>query len=289
MKRAIAFLMALTLVAAALSGCGAKDDPQTTDTTTSDQATGVFTPLDPNDDNLDDSLTADPAASPSASAAPVTSADTTGDDLDGDLGLDDDALGLDDWDEPLAEDEDPLSTTPVPTATPAPVVGLAIKDYQYETYTSSGMGLSLEYPSHWIVDDQTSTTTLTFTEPVNSGVPMRLALTVKSYEGTLSTAQAKTEFTDYFANIKNEGGYEKFQKGTVDTKMSFMNRRAWGCQYKAQLSSGIIRGYVVMTNVEQSKQVVVLHFSAPKNKYNKNSRSMFQKVLFSVKRLVSDS
>ena len=68
-----------------------------------------------------------------------------------------------------------------------------------------------------------------------------------------------------------------------------MNRRGWGCQYKAQLNGGIIRGYVVMTNVEQSKQVVVLHFSAPKNKYNKNSRSMFQKVLFSVKRLVNNT
>ena len=60
MKRAIAFLMALTLVAAALSGCGAKDDPQTTSSPAPDQATGVFTPLDPNDDNLDDSLTAAP-------------------------------------------------------------------------------------------------------------------------------------------------------------------------------------------------------------------------------------
>ena len=290
MKRAIAFLMALTLVAAALSGCGAKDDPQTTSSPAPDQATGVFTPLDPNDDNLDDSLTAAPTVSPSASINP---ADTTGDALEDGLSLEDgdNAMGLDgldDWDEPLTEDEDPLSTA-APTATPAPVVGLAIKDYQYETYTSSGMGLSLEYPSHWIVDDQTSTSTLTFTEPVNSGVPMRLALTVKGYEDTLTNAQAKKEFTDYFTNIKTEGGYEKFKKGTVDTNMSFMNRRGWGCQYKAQLNGGIIRGYVVMTNVEQSKQVVVLHFSAPKNKYNKNSRSMFQKVLFSVKRLVNNT
>ena len=70
MKRAIAFLMALTLVAAALSGCGAKDDPQTTSSPAPDQATGVFTPLDPNDDNLDDSLTAAPTVSPSASINP---------------------------------------------------------------------------------------------------------------------------------------------------------------------------------------------------------------------------
>ena len=47
MKRAIAFLMALTLVAAALSGCGAKDDPQTTSSPAPDQATGVFTPWTP--------------------------------------------------------------------------------------------------------------------------------------------------------------------------------------------------------------------------------------------------
>lgn len=291
MKRAIAFLMVLALVAA-LSGCGAKDDTQTAASPAPDQVNGVFTPLDPADDDLDDSLTSQTDFSSSASPDPQSPSDgldmETGED---DVSLEDTpdvAEPLDDGDDPL-EEEPAAAATPAPVSTPAPVVGLAIKDYEYQTYTSTDLSLSLEYPSHWIVDDQTSTSTITFTEPVNSGVPMRLALTVKGYEDKLTNAQAKKEFTDYFTNIKTEGGYEKFKKGTVDTNMSFMNRRGWGCQYKAQLNGGIIRGYVVMTNVEQSKQVVVLHFSAPKNKYNKNSRSMFQKVLFSVKRLVNNT
>lgn len=273
MKKTIALVMALALMLA-LAGCGPKDDPQNNPSPAPDQ-NGVFSPLDPNDNNLDDSLA-------TGTAAPVSTQTPSA----GLPGLDD-PLDLNGGeDEPLDNpDDDPLaSATPVPTPTKAPVVGLAIKDYQYETYTDEAMGLSLKYPSHWSMD--ATSNTVSFEEPVTSGVPMRLALSVKSYDDKLSTAQAKQEFTDYLNAIK--GGYNKFQKGKVDTKVSFMNRRAWNCQYKAQQDGPIIRGYVIMCNVEQSKQIVVLHFSAPKDKYNKTSRKMFQQVMFSVTRLTSN-
>ena len=273
-KKTIALVMALVLMLA-LAGCGPKDDPQNNPSPAPDQ-NGVFSPLDPNDNNLDDNLddkllTGSPAPT---QTSPATLPGVTGPQGTG-------------GDEPLGDpDDDPLSAaTPAPTPTLAPVIGLAIKDYQYETYTDEALGLSLKYPSHWTVD--ATSNTVSFEEPVSSGVPMRLALSVKSYEDKLSTAQAKQEFTDYLNAIK--GGYSKFQKGKVDTKVSFMNRRACNCQYQAQHDGPIIRGYVIMCNVEQSKQIVVLHFSAPKDKYNKTSRKMFQQVMFSVTRLTGNN
>lgn len=277
MKKGIALVMVLALVLA-LAGCGAREDAQTNSSPAPDQ-NGVLSPLSPDDANLDDNLDDNPTGLPAAAPQDQVGADEPTDQF-GDEPLD----GLDGADD---LDEDPLSApTPTPAPTSAPVVGLALKDYQYETYNYTDMGISMEYPSHWTIDE-TGDNTVSFTEPVNSGIAMRLALSVKGYEDKLATAQAKQEFNNYLNTIK--ASYDKFQKGKIDTKGNFMNRRAWACTYKAQQNGTIVRGYVIMTNVEASKQIVVLHFSAPKNKYNKNSRSMYQKVMYSVKRLTGDA
>lgn len=294
-KKALLLLMVL-LLAVLLSGCGSKDSSVEPD------EGNLFTPLTEVDNSISeipDEVTATPLPMPQDDML----SDVADDDLSGQIDEPISDLKVDDADfsnfEEPADDgsEQEKGTTEEAESaqnqtgeseeavepSPAPVVDIPVKKYQYETYTDEALGYTMKYPSHWIVESGINT--VTFTEPVSSGAPMRLAISVKSYDEKLSNAEAKQEFIDYFTTIKDS--YVKFAKGKFNNKQAFINRRAWACLYKAKQADGeVVNGYVTMANVTDSNQIVALHFSCSKQDYNKETRAMFKKLMYAVKRIV---
>lgn len=291
MKKTIV-LMFVLLLALTLSACGNKEAPKP------EADPNLFTGIAVQDDNLDDSLSPLPEADESDSGlqpiilteepeekdpeAPIEEEEP-------DVSVEEDTLTASIGEEE-PEGSDPAlvmkggeEAEPVVQSTGSGVVpNVPIKNYEYLEYTNEEMGFSCKYPSHWTVE--TSANTFTFTQPVATGIPMRLAISVKPYEGKLTGAQIKKEFTNYLTTIKDS--YDKFAKGKFNSKQSFINRRAWACLYKAQAEGKNLNGYVTMTSIEESKQIVALHFSCSKKDYNKETQNMFKTLMYSVQRIM---
>ncbi|MEG0936226.1 MAG: hypothetical protein RSJ41_11620, partial [Clostridia bacterium] len=199
------------------------------------------------------------------------------DDLPDDGGMANDDFALD-----MADEQDanaPILAVPTPKPSAAPAKNIPVKDYVMVDYTDDALGVTLKVPEHWTVESGTNT--VTFVEPVESGkLPMRLAITVKSYDAEkLTTAQQKKEFNAYLNVIKD--GYDKFKKGKSSNKLVFMNRSALSCNYMAKQDGTGIKGFVIMGNVARSKQIIAMHFSAPQAKF-KSSTAFRKTILYSV-------
>lgn len=292
MKKTIV-LMFVLLLALTLSACGNKEAPKP------EADPNLFTGIAVQDDNLDDSLSPLPEADESDSGLQpiiLTEEPEEKDPEASTIEEEEPEVSLrDDTSETPIEEEEPEGSDPAPVtkggkeaesveqSTASGVVpNVPIKNYEYLEYTNEEMGFSCKYPSHWTVE--TSANTFTFTQPVATGIPMRLAISVKPYEGKLTGAQIKKEFTNYLTTIKDS--YDKFAKGKFNSKQSFINRRAWACLYKAQSEGKNLNGYVTMTSIEESKQIVALHFSCSKKDYNKETQNMFKTLMYSVQRIM---
>ncbi|MEF9973448.1 MAG: hypothetical protein RSJ41_02310 [Clostridia bacterium] len=191
----------------------------------------------------------------------------------------------DDFNLNLNDDQDAAPTaTPVPTASAAPAKDVPVKDYVMVDYTDDALGITLKVPQHWTVESGTNT--VTFVEPVSDGkLPMRLAITVKTYsDEKLTNAQQKKEFNGFLNVIKDS--YDKFKKGKSTNKLVFMNRSALSCNYMAKQDGANIKGFVIMGNVARTKQIVAMHFSAPQAKF-KSSAAFRKTILYSVSPLAS--
>lgn len=279
MKRVGALLMAL-IIALMLSGCGGGNDP-------------VATSPSP---TIDPAASPDPLASPGVTSDPLKDLADPLDDFadDGALDAPDDGDGadedlsdlIDDGSDPMGADEDPSAIgtpTPTPSATPGkstPAAEIKPKDYVLTTYVDDALGLSIDYPEHWAVD-ASSASTLSFTEPTEAGKnPMRFALTVKTFDqDKLTAADQKKLFKDYVNNLKSD--YTGFKVADPNNKTPFINRTALNVTYLAKQNKATIKGYVIMTAIPESKQIVALHFSAPQAKY-KAASAFFKKTLYSV-------
>lgn len=290
MKKTIVLMLVL-LLALTLSACSKKEAPKP------ETDSNLFTSITVQDDNLDDSLSPPPEADESDSGLQPIVLTEESEEEDPEALFEEEEFEeyVDEEmpEAPIGEEDpdgrDPASVTDMEEESveqgteSGAVPNVPIKKYEYLEYTSDELGFSCKYPSHWTVEEGANT--FTFTQPVNTGIPMRLAISVKSYEGKLTTAQIKKEFTNYLTTIKDS--YDKFAKGKFNSKQSFINRRAWACLYKAQSEGKNLNGYVTMTSIEESKQIVALHFSCAKKDYNKETQSMFKTLMYSVQRITS--
>jgi len=154
--------------------------------------------------------------------------------------------------------------TPVPTPEPTPVPVVAIPDYQYQKVSNQALGVSFDYPSHWI--NKPGNITISYIQPVNAGeIAARLAVSIKKTSKNLDSDGIRKELDKLIDKIS--GSFESFRHGSVSKKVKLTGSNAYSVLYEAEKDGQKVKGFIIVTFKSSRNRLVALHFYAPSDQY----------------------
>ena len=154
--------------------------------------------------------------------------------------------------------------TPAPTPEPTPVPVVEIKDYQYQKVSNQALGISFDYPSHWL--NMPGSITISYVQPVEPGeVAARVAVSIKKNKKNLDSDGIRKELDKLVDKLS--GSFENFRHGSVSKKVKLIGSNAYSVFYEAEKDGTPVKGFVIVTLKNSKNRLLALHFYAPTDKY----------------------
>ncbi|MBQ8081062.1 MAG: hypothetical protein IJ240_04095 [Clostridia bacterium] len=265
MKKILALLMALTMVAVLLSGC-AQEQVTYPDASTAQQQAQTVRQAD---------VLAQETPEPVVPEIIFPEDDGTdeGDDYED---VDEGVLEAGDWSAYGASSAYagatpiPLDPIDMPTATPRPEL-----EFTYTTYTALRYNFSV--PEGWIVTEEDNTYTLT--DPVErEGVNGSVSITVTPVSSGYKLSDVKTELSNQLKSIQRN--YVTWRIWTADSR-KMLDSDGYFNTYRGETYDGtVVRGLVHIALVNNS--LVMLQFKAP-GWYNSSYQRVYNTMRNSLK------
>ncbi len=235
MKKKLALLLALTLLAASLGGCTQESvtypEAGQAQSQTVIQQNDLLTVTDP------------PTATPA-------SEETADEDIDFDdydpSSEEDDALNYyyalgayNDAGEAIYAGATPIPLDPIDMPTPTPRPALA---FTYATYTPSRLGLTFEAPNDWYIS-QDDTSGFTLTDPTaRDNINASISITVTQVSNNYKLSDVKTDLKNQLAEIQKS--YTKWSVANAASR-SLLGADGYYNTYRGELYDGtIVRGLI---------------------------------------------
>ena len=169
--------------------------------------------------------------------------------------------------------------TPEPTPVPTPVPVVEIKDYQYARVSNKALGVTFDYPSHWI--NQPGAITIGYIQPVDPGeTAARLAVSIKKSSKTLDQDGVKKELDKMIDAVSS--GLQNFRRGTISKKTKLAGNTGLSVVYQADLDGQPIKGFLIVAVKNSKNRLMALNFYTPADRYNE-FEPVLKQVLGSVK------